>query len=397
YKLVCGGPPPGAERFEIDVAIPRRESKSGRGHRGFTIEGDPRMTFEEAARRRDFTINAILYDPLTDQFIDPYDGISDLRRRRLRAVAAETFVEDSLRVLRAVQFAARFEMAVDAGTAALCRTIDLTDLPRERIWGEVEKLLLLAARPSTGLEVALQLGVLSQLFPTLRALVGCPLGESSASQREPDDAFAHTKRAVDAAVGLSSDLDRPRRVAVMLATLCHALGQSCAALGEGQSQEGAAAEPTLAVMKRLGLHTLSGYDVRAQVLALVREQARPQAFYARSAQATDGDFRRLARRVEVGLLYRVAKACALARLPHPSAADEAARAADAFIERARELGVEHGPPAPLLLGRHLIDMGITPGPAMGELLRQVYERQLDGEVRTLDDAQAAARRLLASS
>src|ERR1041384_7060547 len=124
------------ERFEIDVSLPRRESKSGSGHRGFVIEGDPSMTFEEAARRRDFTINAILYDPLADQFVDPYEGIRDLREKRLRAVAAETVVEDSLRVLRAVQFAARFEMTIDAATVALCRTIDLTDLPHERIWGE---------------------------------------------------------------------------------------------------------------------------------------------------------------------------------------------------------------------------------------------------------------------
>ena len=150
-------------------------------------------------------------------------------------------------------------------------------------------------------------------------------------------------------------------------------------------------------MKRLGLYTLAGYDVRAQVLALVREQGRPRQFYARRAQTTDGDFRRLARRVEIALLYRVAKACALASLAHSSADDEAAQAADYFIERARELQVEHGPPAPLLLGRHLIEMGVASGPAMGRLLREVYERQLDGELRTLDEAQTAARRLLTSS
>jgi tRNA nucleotidyltransferase (CCA-adding enzyme) len=167
YKLIgylpTGvSPSANVERLEIDVSIPRRESKSGRGHRGFTIDGDPQMTFEEAARRRDFTINAILYDPLTDEFIDPYGGIRDLQQRCLRAVAAETFIEDSLRVLRAVQFAARFEMTVDDETAALCRTIDLADLPHERIWGEIEKLLLMAARPALGLDAALQLGVLDK-------------------------------------------------------------------------------------------------------------------------------------------------------------------------------------------------------------------------------------------
>src|SRR6185503_866846 len=113
------------ERFEIDVSIPRRESKSGKGHRGFVIEGDPAMSFEDAARRRDFTVNAILYDPLTDQTIDPYDGREDLNRRILRAVAADTFIEDSLRVLRAVQLSARFEMTIELSTVELCRSIDL--------------------------------------------------------------------------------------------------------------------------------------------------------------------------------------------------------------------------------------------------------------------------------
>src|SRR5947207_1828163 len=104
------------ERVEIDVSLPRRESKSGRGHRGFVIEGDPSMTFAEAARRRDFTINAILYDPLTNETVDPYDGQEDLRNRLVRVVASDTFIEDSLRVLRAVQLAARFEMTIEPAT-----------------------------------------------------------------------------------------------------------------------------------------------------------------------------------------------------------------------------------------------------------------------------------------
>jgi tRNA nucleotidyltransferase (CCA-adding enzyme) len=429
-SAIADGPAQTAERLEIDVSIPRRESKSGRGHRGFTIEGDPQMTFEEAAWRRDFTINAILYDPLTDEFIDPYGGIRDLQQKRLRAVAAETFIEDSLRVLRAVQFAARFEMTVDDETAALCRAIDLADLPHERTWGEVEKLLLMAARPAIGLDAALQLGVLDKLFPELRALVGWPQDESPTDQpageaasvtgqyhaedtgESLEDAFAHTKRAIDAAALSSTGLDRPRRVAVMLATLCHALGRPGAASPTGPrsnpqaeralcseaatSEITAAATRTRAVLERLGLYTLAGYDVRAQVLALVRAQDEPREFYARREQTTDGDFRRLARRVEIALLYQVAKACALAGSASSSADDPAAEAADWFIARARQLGVEHGPPAPLILGRHLLDMGVAPGPRMGELLRQIYDLQLDGQVATLDEARAAARRLLAS-
>jgi len=129
---------------DLDVSLPRRERKSGRGHRAFVIEGDPAMSFVDASRRRDFTINSILQDPLTDEIIDPFDGQRDIERGVLRAVSAETFVEDSLRVLRAAQFAARFEFRIEPETVELCRGIDLSDLPSERIWGELEKLLLRA-------------------------------------------------------------------------------------------------------------------------------------------------------------------------------------------------------------------------------------------------------------
>src|SRR5215217_4283933 len=136
----------------LDVSIPRRERKAGRGHKGFVIEGDPSMSVAEAARRRDFTINAILQDPLTGELIDPFNGQRDIEQRVLRAVSPETFVEDSLRVLRAAQFAARFEFDIHPDTVELCRSIDLSDLPAERIWGELEKLLLQAQRPSIGIE-----------------------------------------------------------------------------------------------------------------------------------------------------------------------------------------------------------------------------------------------------
>ena len=99
---------------DLDVSLPRRERKTGRGHRAFYIEGDPSMSFEDAARRRDFTVNAILEDPLTRAIIDPFHGREDIAAKLLRAVAPETFVEDSLRVLRAAQFAARFDFEPEA-------------------------------------------------------------------------------------------------------------------------------------------------------------------------------------------------------------------------------------------------------------------------------------------
>lgn len=398
YKLVFHRPsPPGSagekapdesapatDRFEIDVSLPRRESKSGRGHRGFVIEGDPSMSPEEAARRRDFTINAIIFDPLTNEIIDPYGGREDLKRRILRAVAADTFIEDSLRVLRAVQLAARFELTIEPLTQELCRSMDISDLPRERILGEIEKLLTLAQRPSIGLEAALELGVLDKLFPEIRSLAGHRLEEGD---HAGEDAFYHTGHSLDQAESLTGDLSRAERMTVMLATLCHALGEP--AIGDAQrSNEKCGMEPSRSILSRLGLHGIGGYDVRSQVLALVREHEKPSEFYRHRLTTTDGDFRRLAQQVDLDLLARVARACASAR-----GGDASNDAADWFIERARALGVEHGPPAPLLQGRHLIEVGFEPGPQMGRLLRRVYELQLDGEVASSGEALAAALRI----
>lgn len=371
--------PASQQRFEIDVSIPRRESKSGRGHRGFVIEGDPSMSFEDAARRRDFTINAILLDPLTDERVDPYGGREDLKQRILRAVAADTFIEDSLRVLRAVQLAARFEMTIEAKTLALCRMIGLSDLPRERIWGEIGKLLTLAERPSIGLDVAFELGVFDKLFPELHGLISRP------------SVFTHTKLALDEAVKLLHDLPKPKRLAVMLATLCHDLREpEPTEIGSGKAAGGnkVGREAVRSVLDKLGLFGIGGYDVRSLVLALVSEQLKPRAFYRCRETTTEGDFRRLAQRLDLDLLYRVAKACAKARGSAYSSVAE-----DWFIERARALGVEHGPPYPLLQGRHLLEAGFEPGPEMGRLLRRVYELQLDGRVTNLDEALAAALRV----
>ncbi|MFY9556931.1 MAG: HD domain-containing protein [Blastocatellia bacterium] len=371
-----------AERIEIDVSLPRRESKSGRGHRGFVIEGDPGMSFEDAARRRDFTINAILYDPLSDETLDPFGGKKDLRLRILRAVSADTFIEDSLRVLRAVQLAARFEMTIDPATRELCLTIELSDLPRERIWGEIEKLLTLAEHPSIGLQAALELEVLTRLFPEIHALVGWPQDDTPLHE----DVFAHTKRSMDEAVKLAGDLSKAKRIAVVLATLCHELGKpltrSPVDSVSSKDHDKRVVELTRPVLNKLGLHSIGGYDVRSQVLELVREHGKPNEFY-QSAETTDGDFRRLAQRVDLDLVYRVAKACSLGAGSDPTAEDW-------FIRRARALGVDHGPLPPLLQGRHLLEAGFEPGPQMGRVLRRVYELQMDGEVTNLADALAAA-------
>jgi len=385
---------------DLDVSIPRRERKTGRGHKAFVIEGDPEMSVVEASRRRDFTINAILRDPLTGELIDPFDGRRDIEQRVLRAVSMETFAEDSLRVLRAAQFAARFQFDIDPGTIELCRTIDLGDLPAERIYGELEKLLLQAKHPSIGLEWLRTLSAIEKIFPEIQSLIGVP---QDPEWHPEGDVFVHTCLVIDRARELVDELSYPRQVTVMLAALAHDFGKPATTEFidgrlRSRGHEEAGVPPTESFLDRINVHTIDGYDVRAQVIALVREHLKPGEFYKKRDEVGEGAFRRLARRCEPDLLYRVARADSLGRNADwvPREQWYGAEAQEWFIERSRELQVEQRPPDPLLLGRHLIHLGVEPGPQMGEITRAIYELQLDGRVRNLDEAIAEARKILAT-
>lgn len=382
----------------LDVSIPRRERKVGHGHRGFAIEGDPEMSFEDACRRRDFTVNAILKDALTGEIIDPFDGRSDIDRKLLRMVSAETFAEDSLRVLRACQFAARFEFDIAADTLEVCKRINVSDLPKERIWGELEKILLKSQRPSIGLKWLYDLGVVEQMFPEMQALIGVP--------QEPEwhpegDVDVHTLMVVDEARKLINELDHPRQIAVMLGALAHDFGKpSTTEFIDGRTRsrghDEAGVEPTLSFLDKLGLFTLDGYDVREQIIQLVRYHLKPGEYYKAKSPVGDGAFRRLARKVEPDLLYRVARADSLGRNPDwlPKEKWFGSEAQEWFIEKVRELQIEKKAPEPILMGRHLIEFGLEPSPRFKEILDAVYELQLDGRVSDVDEGLTAARDIM---
>jgi tRNA nucleotidyltransferase (CCA-adding enzyme) len=376
---------------DIDVSLPRRDSKAGRGHKGFVVVGDPDMSIEEAAKRRDFTINAISWDPLTDEYFDPFHGREDLERRYLRMVDAGTFPDDSLRVLRAVQFVARFDLELDAETRALCRTIQLDDLPAERIWGEIEKLLF-APRPSVGFALAMDLGVVAALFPELQALAGCP--------QEPEwhpegDVWVHTLQVIDRARTRIDDLPRPHRLAVMLGAVAHDLGKpATTAFSDGRirsiDHEDRGVAPASAWLDRLNVNSIDGYDVRRQVLGITAQHLKPGSWFKVRDEVGDGAFRRLAHKVDLELLARVAKSDCEGRKPGVFDCS----AMDWFVERARAIGADKGPPKPILLGRHLLELGLMPGPRVGEILKAVYELQMDGSVTNLEEAITAAKRLV---
>ena len=380
----------------LDVALPRRERKTGRGHKGFVVEGDPQMSFAEAAKRRDFTVNAIMQDALTGEIVDVYNGRADIENKILRVVSVETFAEDSLRVLRAAQFAARFDFQIEAETVKICRAIDLTDLPKERIWGELEKLLLKAEKPSVGLQYFYELNIAAQLFPELVALVGVPQEPEWHPEGNVD---VHTLMVVDEARKLIDDLPYSKQITVMLGAICHDLGKPATTQffdgrWRSHAHDEAGVAPTISFLDTLGIHTLDGYDVREQIVQLVRYHLLPGMFY--KSKPGDGAFRRLARKVEPDLLYRVSKADSLGRNPEwlPKEKHFDAVAQEWFIERARELNIENEAPKPILLGRHLIELGQKPSKEFGEILKAVFELQLDGKVVNLEEAIVEAQNIL---
>ncbi len=378
----------------VDVSLPRRESKNGRGHRAFVVTGDPGMSYEEACSRRDFTINAILYDPLTAEFIDPFNGRADLENKILRVVNPDTFIEDSLRVLRAMQFAARFEFAIDPATVELCRSIDLSDLPAERIWAEVEKWLLQSDQPSLGYWAARELGITEKLWPEMHAMIGC---EQEYEWHPEGDVWIHSGMVIDEARKLIDDLPHAKKLAVMLGALCHDFGKpGTTKLEDGRirskGHENAGIAPTKTFLDKLGLHSIDGYDVRQQVLALVADHLAPGHFhksFLSGQTVSDGAFRRLAQRVEPDLLYRVSRADCLGRT-----GDFKPDAMEWFIQRVSELSIEVKAPASFLKGRHLMELGIKPGPEIGKIIAEVFELQLDGKITNLAEAMEAAKQFL---
>jgi tRNA nucleotidyltransferase (CCA-adding enzyme) len=384
---------PGLEE-PLDVSLPRRDSKVGPGHRGIAVVGDPALSIEEASRRRDFTLNALLYDPSAGELVDPHGGREDLAARRLRAVDPRTFGEDPLRALRAVQLAARFELDVEAETARLCASMPLRELPAERVFGEFEKLLIEARRPSRGLRLASDWGMLAQVAPELVGLAATP---QDPAWHPEGDVWTHTLLAVDEAAALVDDLDRPRALTVMLATLCHDLGKPSTTRFEGgrvrsPGHEEAGLAPTEALLDRWNVHSLLGYDVRSQVLALVGNHLKPGQLYDDRERVSDGAIRRLAARCEPLLLYKVARADCLGRT-----GDFPPVAMEWFLDRVRQLDVARKPPTPLLRGRDVVALGVPPGPEVGRIVRAVYERQLDGAVSTLEEAEEEARRMVGVS
>jgi len=367
----------------IDVSIPRSSSGGGQGPEEFERFSDPGMTPEEAAGRRDFTINAIAFDPLTGEVIDPFRGLEDLRARILRHTT-ERFAEDPLRVLRGMQLAARFDLDVAAETVALCQEIEPGSLARERIFEEWRKLVLRTDRPSRGLGFLRDCGWV-QHFPELETLIGC---EQDPEWHPEGDVWTHTLHCMDCFAAERSGEEREDLV-VGLAVLCHDFGKPATTKAESGRITAKRHEPAGEARTRSFLGRMTNeHTLIDEVAALVGAHLAPLQLF--EARAGDAAVRRLARRVgRIDRLVRVARADQAGRPPLPPGRFAAG---DWLLERARALDVEAAAPEPIVKGRHLIPLGLSPGPQLGSILEDCYAAQLEGEFSTLEGGIEYGRR-----
>jgi len=365
---------------EYDFSLPRRESSTGKGHRGFLVTHDSTMSYREAASRRDFTVNSIGYDLLTEKLLDPFDGLGDINRKILRHVGP-AFSEDPLRVLRAMQFSARLEFKIAPETVQLCKTLNLAELSKERIFEEFRKLLLKAKHPSIGIEAAKTLGILTQ-FPELTALIGVP---QDPKWHPEGDVWTHTMLVLDEAAALRKG-DEKKDLELMFGALCHDFGKPLTTEFVRERWRSPAHDVGGVAPTEKFLHRLTDDRVLIeQVTTLVKEHLRPIQLFKERDRINSGTIRRLSLRVRIPELVLLAKADYLGRtltVEERKCFD----AGDWLLAEAERMNVHDEAPRPLLMGRHLLAMGMSPGPEMGEVLHLAFEKQLNGELQTEDDA-----------
>ena len=375
------------KHLEIDVAMPRRETKLGLGHRAFGMEYDPTLTIEEASARRDFTVNAIYRDPLTDEILDPWNGRADLENRILRHVSPH-FVEDPLRVLRGMQFVARFNLTPAPETIEVCRGMTPEGLASERLFGEWEKLLVQGVKISKGLNFLRDVGWV-KYYPELEKLIGC---KQDPEWHPEGDVWNHTLCCLDAFAGMrdegraKSEEGRGKSeegrgmgdedLIVGLAVLCHDFGKPATSAYDpvrkrirSLGHDEAGVEPTRSFLRRL----TNEERILKEVPPLVQLHMRPFAMW--KDRSSDNAIRRLAAKVvRIDRLVRVAAADDAGRPPFPSEPEPLRW----LLEQAERLRIADSAPKPIVQGRDLIALGMKPGVEFGKILKDAYEAQLDG-------------------
>jgi|2_EtaG_2_1085320.scaffolds.fasta_scaffold00695_1 tRNA nucleotidyltransferase (CCA-adding enzyme) len=358
---------------DIDVSIPRRENKAGVGHKGFNVMPDPNMTKEDAAARRDFTINSMA-ETFGGELVDPFDGQADIEAKVLRATSG-AFVEDPLRVLRGMQFAARFGFTMDAKTVDMCRVLrhEFDTLAKERIWGEWEKWATKATDAKAGLDLLADTGWL-EMFPELEAI---NKAEQDPEWHPEGNTWEHTTFVCNAMIDICDrdNVTGANRLVAMFAALCHDLGKATTTVFKDGHWKAPGHDQAGVTITEAFLTSISApHWLIEKVKPLVAQHMRHCGI--KDEQLNARIVRRLANDLAPATMEEWSRIVEADHSGRPPLAK--GNPVEAWMKLAAELKLEDAAPKPLLMGRHLIDAGMKPGPHFGPVLKAAFEDQLDG-------------------
>jgi tRNA nucleotidyltransferase (CCA-adding enzyme) len=371
------------EGEEYDFSLPRTEEKISKGHCGFEVVCDGQMSFAEASVRRDFTVNAMGYSIEKSSFIDPYNAKEDMEKRVLRHIDDESFVEDPLRVYRAIQFCARFGYSLASETMNLCcKMVEdrmLEELPKERVYEEFKKLLLKSPKPSIGFELMRELGVL-RYYPELEAIVDIPQGKK---WHPEGNVWIHTLMAVDKMVKFKTG-DEKHDLKMMFGVLCHDFGKATHTQIHSDGISARGHEKAGVKLTKKFLYRLTDeHKFINSILPLVEYHMAPSKFFRNGVK--DKTIRKLSTKVNIEEIVTVARADFLGRTTKESLSG-IYEAGDWMLKMAKELDVYNHPPTPLIQGRDLISLGIKPSKEFKLILNKLYTAQLEGKVSNYHEA-----------
>lgn len=362
-----------------DFTLPRTERKNGVKHNGFDVNINPFLSFADATIRRDLTINSLLMHPLTEEIIDLFNGVQDLNEGIIRHIDDKTFVEDPLRVLRVARFHSRFEFDIHPTTKELSRSIvpEMIHLSRERFYTEFESILLKSVKPSMAFKFLLEIGVLEVLFPELAILNTIDQGTKHHAE---GNAFIHTMLAID-----SIPIEE-RNIKMQFAVLTHDFGKAVVPnvieddaihfFGHGSESEA----PIKQFMERL----TNEVDLIEFVVNLARHHMRP---YDLKRNLTKQILRRLALKVNIDdlMTLHVADITGRATMRDTTYINNILEMWDSVKNEIK----------PIIKGRDLITMGLTPSKDFGRILKHIFNAQIEGEFNTFEEGIEFTKKFLA--
>lgn len=356
--------------YDIDFALPRTENSTGSKHTDFEVAVSSDLNIEDATKRRDFTMNAILQEVLTGKYIDLYGGIEDIKNKKIRYVDKTTFKEDELRIFRACQFASRFNFTIDEEVKEVAKTFNFKTLSKERIFEELNKALLKSEKPSIAFNSLFEMGVIEKLFPELHALKGCTQSET---HHPEGDVWNHTMMVLDECSRLKNEAKNPLNL--MYAALCHDLGKP----DTWESRE--EGKITFHTHEEVGIPLAEQFMRRltneAQLINYVKNMTEYHMLGHKIMEVKDSTLRKLFTKIDISELMLFAEADELGRGREESFDYTPVKTAN--VERVNSLSRgSFGKIEPYFNGSDLIAMGYTQGEMLGKALKEAYMSQLNG-------------------